>query len=259
MLPARGCGRTLPRLGRRARLGLHLDLSGARFPRLPRPRRHHARAAAGDRGDGGRDGARGQPLLAAHLRPARPPGRRGVPRVDRRGAGRAARPRCCSPPAAPSPTTSRSRASSTPAATPTRAGSASWSARSSTTPSWTACDFLVGHEGAEVTWLEVDRAGPRATRTVRAAIEADPTSVALVTRDVGQQRGRHGAARRRGRRRGPRARHPGAHRRRPGRRSAAGRLRRLRRRPAHAQRPQDRRAARHRRPAGPARRHAACR
>ena len=42
-------------------------------------------------------------------------------------------------------------------------------------------DFLVGHEGAEVTWLEVDAQGRVQPGTVRAAIEADPSSVALVS------------------------------------------------------------------------------
>ncbi|MEO8556290.1 MAG: cysteine desulfurase family protein [Actinomycetota bacterium] len=41
-------------------------------------------------------------------------------------------------------------------------------------------DFLEAHEGAKVTWLEVDRAGRVHPETVRAAIEADPESVALV-------------------------------------------------------------------------------
>jgi cysteine desulfurase len=41
--------------------------------------------------------------------------------------------------------------------------------------------FLVGHEGAEVTWLEVDPQGRVQPGTVRAAIEADPSSVALVS------------------------------------------------------------------------------
>ena len=78
-------------------------------------------------------------------------------------------------------------------------------------------------------------------------------------RDVGQQRGRHGAAGRRDRRRGPRARRPGAHRRRAGGRSGAGRLRRQRRRPADGHRAQDRRPGRRRRAARPARRASSCR
>ena len=42
-------------------------------------------------------------------------------------------------------------------------------------------DFLVAHEGAKVTWLEVDHVGRVHPETVRAAIEADPESVALVS------------------------------------------------------------------------------
>ena len=42
-------------------------------------------------------------------------------------------------------------------------------------------DFLEAHEGAKVTWLEVDHAGRVHPETVRTAIEADPDSVALVS------------------------------------------------------------------------------
>jgi cysteine desulfurase len=42
-------------------------------------------------------------------------------------------------------------------------------------------DFLQAHEGAKVTWLEVDQLGRVHPETVRAAIEADPESVALVS------------------------------------------------------------------------------
>jgi cysteine desulfurase len=42
-------------------------------------------------------------------------------------------------------------------------------------------DFLEAHEGAKVTWLEVDHLGRVHPETVRAAIEADPDSVALVS------------------------------------------------------------------------------
>jgi cysteine desulfurase len=42
-------------------------------------------------------------------------------------------------------------------------------------------DFLEAHEGAKVTWLEVDRVGRVHPETVRAAIEADSDSVALVS------------------------------------------------------------------------------
>jgi cysteine desulfurase len=42
-------------------------------------------------------------------------------------------------------------------------------------------DFLVATEGAVVSWLEVDAQGRVRPETVRAAIEADPASVALVS------------------------------------------------------------------------------
>jgi cysteine desulfurase len=42
-------------------------------------------------------------------------------------------------------------------------------------------NFLEAHEGAKVTWLEVDDVGRVHPETVRAAIEADPDSVALVS------------------------------------------------------------------------------
>ncbi len=42
-------------------------------------------------------------------------------------------------------------------------------------------DFLEAHEGAKVTWLEVDHVGRVHPETVRTAIEADPDSVALVS------------------------------------------------------------------------------
>src|SRR6478672_10897056 len=42
-------------------------------------------------------------------------------------------------------------------------------------------DFLVAHEGAKVTWLESTADGRVEPATVRAAIEADPASVALVS------------------------------------------------------------------------------
>ncbi|MFN2559864.1 MAG: cysteine desulfurase family protein [Jatrophihabitans sp.] len=44
-----------------------------------------------------------------------------------------------------------------------------------------AVEWLVGHEGADVTWLPVDRTGLVAPAALRAAIEEDPDSVALVT------------------------------------------------------------------------------
>jgi cysteine desulfurase len=42
-------------------------------------------------------------------------------------------------------------------------------------------EFLQAHEGAKVTWLEVDGVGRVHPETVRAAIETDPDSVALVS------------------------------------------------------------------------------
>ncbi len=42
-------------------------------------------------------------------------------------------------------------------------------------------EFLEAHEGAKVTWLEVDHVGRVHPETVRAAIKADPDSVALVS------------------------------------------------------------------------------
>ena len=42
-------------------------------------------------------------------------------------------------------------------------------------------DFLEAHEGAKVTWLEVDQVGRVHPETVRAAIGADPETVALVS------------------------------------------------------------------------------
>jgi cysteine desulfurase len=44
-----------------------------------------------------------------------------------------------------------------------------------------AVEWLVGHEGADVTWLPVDRTGVVAPGALRVAIEEDPGSVALVT------------------------------------------------------------------------------
>ena len=44
-----------------------------------------------------------------------------------------------------------------------------------------AIDWLVAHEGAEVSWLPVDETGTVAADVLRTAIEADPASVALVS------------------------------------------------------------------------------
>ena len=105
-------------------------------------------------------------------------------------------------------------------------------ARSSTTPCSTRCDWLASHEGAE------RRAGCRSTTLGRVAparcaprSSRDPDAVALVTvmwanNEVGtvQPVAELAAV-------APGARHPVPHRRGPGRRAAAGRLRRQRRRP----------------------------
>ena len=170
---------------------------------------------------------RRQPELAARLRPARPPGRGGVPRDDRAGAELPARrggvhlrrhrggqPRAQGhplgaagrrPAAHPDPD-HRRRA-------PRRARPAALAGASTRAPRSSCC------RSTQPGRLDVD--------ALRAAIERDPDSVVADLGDVGQQRGRHAAADRRGRRDRGRARHPGAHRRRPGRRRGAGRLRRL--------------------------------
>ena len=99
------------------------------------------------------------------------------------GAGRwaPARPRSCSPPAAPSPTTWRSRACSAPAGTadPRRVRLLVSAVEHHAVLD--CVDFLVASEGAVVSWLEVDAQGRVRPETVRAAIEADPASVALVS------------------------------------------------------------------------------
>ena len=79
-------------------------------------------------------------------------------------------------------------------------------------------------------------------------IERDPEQRRADLGDVGQQRGRHAPADRRGGRARGAARHPRAHRRDPGRGRRAGRLLRERRRPDDADRAQDRRPVRGRAP-----------
>ena len=44
-----------------------------------------------------------------------------------------------------------------------------------------AIDWLVAHEGAEVTWLPVDETGTVRPEQLRAAIDTDPSSVALIS------------------------------------------------------------------------------
>ena len=117
---------------------------------------------------------RRQPELAARLRAARPPGRRGVPRDDRPGAQLPARARSSSPPAAPRPTTSRSRASTGRGAPPTRAAPASCPPRSSTTPCSTRWTGSATTEGAEVELLPVDARGRLDVDALRAVGRARP-------------------------------------------------------------------------------------
>ena len=88
-------------------------------------------------------------------------------------------------------------------------------------------DWLGEREGAEVELLPVDRRGRLDVDALRAVRRARPRLGRPGLGDVGQQRGRHPPAGRRGRRDRRRARHPGAHRRRPGRRPGPGRLRGL--------------------------------
>ncbi len=90
-----------------------------------------------------------------------------------------------------------------------------------------------------VEWLARPRAprspGCRSTRSAGSSVDAlreeldrHGDEIAVITVDVGQQRGRHGPAGRRAGRGRRRARHPVPHRRDPGDRPGAGRLRRLR-------------------------------
>ena len=60
--------------------------------------------------------------------------------------------------------------------------------------------WLADSEGAEVELLPVDGTARLDVDALRAAVERDPESVAADLGDVGQQRGRHPAADRRGRR-----------------------------------------------------------
>ena len=162
----------------------------------------------------------GNAVLAARCRPPRPPRRRGVARVDRGGARRAAQrgrlhrrrhrgrqPRRQGPVLGaaatdPSPPPARHLAiEHHAAARPGAAGSPSTRAPGRRVPPSTAS------AGSTST-----RCAPRSTR--------DPSRSPLVGGDVGQQRGRHRAADRRARRDRARARHPVAHRRGAGRRPA---------------------------------------
>ena len=162
---------------------------------------------------------RRQPLVAARLRPARPPGGRGVPRADRRGARRPARrgrlhhrrhrgrqPRGQGPLLGPP------RRRPAPAPHPGQRGRAPRRARPAATGSPST-------RAPRSSWLPVDAHGPaRPSTRCAPRSSATPARSPLVIGDVGQQRGRHGPAGRRARRGRRRARRPGAHRRRAGRR-----------------------------------------
>ena len=102
-------------------------------------------------------------------------------------------------------------------------------------------DWLAEHEGAEVELLPVDQRGRLDVDALRASIERDPDSVALISvmwanNEVGTLQPVDEVVAL-----AADARHPGPHRRRPGGRRGPGRLRRLRRRRADVHRPQGRR------------------
>ena len=88
-------------------------------------------------------------------------------------------------------------------------------------------NWLVEHEGAQVTWLPTAADGSVSAAALREAA-AEPRRRRAGLGDVGQQRGRHHHADRRTRRRRRRVRRPDAQRRRSGGGSAAGRVRRQR-------------------------------
>ncbi len=113
--------------------------------------------------------------------------------------------------------------------------------------------WLAEEIGAEVELLPVDARWPARRRRAARGDRAGPRQRGPRVGDVGQQRGGHPPAGRRGggARRG--ARHPGAHRRRAGGRLGAGRLLRQRRRPDDPHRPQGRRPLRRGCPDRPAR------
>ena len=132
---------------------------------LPRPRRDHADAPGGRRGDDRAARRRRQRDLAARLRAGTPAGSSRSParRSPRRSTAGPAR--SSSPPAAPSPTTSRSRASTGRGAPPTRAAPGSSPPPSSTTPCSTRCTGSAEHEGAERRAAAGRPAGPGSTST----------------------------------------------------------------------------------------------
>ena len=215
--------------------------------RLPRPRRDHADAAGGRRGDDRAPRRRRQRQLPARLRPARPPGGRGVARDHRAGARLPARrggvhlrrhrgrqPRAQGHLLVPA------RRRPAPHPHPRHRGRAPRRARPAA-----LARRARGRRGRAAAGRP--RSGRLDVDALRGVDRARPRLGRAGLGDVGQQRGRHPAADRRGRRARRRARHPGAHRRRPGGRRGAGRLRRLRRRRADPDRAQGRRAVRRRR------------
>ena len=157
-----------------------------------------------------------------------PPGR-GVARDARRGASARARPRSSSPPAAPSPTTSRvkgiywARRDADPRRRRVIVSAVEHHAVLD------AAEWLAAHEGARLTGCRSTApARSRPTRSGR-RIDANPDDVALISvMWANNEVGTIQPIRRAGRDR-PRARHPDAQRRRAGRRRGAGRLRGLRR------------------------------
>ena len=214
--------------------------------RLPRPRGDHADAARGGRRDDRASSARSATRRRCTPRAAGPAGSSRSPasRSPRRSApGRA---RSSSPPAAPRPTTWPSRASTGRAARRrTRADAGSWSPRDRAPRGARPGRLARRARGRRAScWLPVDDAGRVRPDALRAALAPRPGRDRAGHRDVGEQRGRHGAADRRARRGRPRVRRPAPHRRGAGGRSAAGRLRRQRRRRADRHRPQARRPGR---------------
>ena len=165
----------------------------------------------------------------ARLRARRPPGRRGVPGAHRRGARRPARARWCSPRAAPRRTTSRSRASTGPAATedPRRHAHPDHRRRAprGPRPAGVAGRARTARRSSCSAVDEHGRARPRrAARQPSSATRArSPWSrVMWANNEVGTLQPVEEVVALRAR-----ARHPGAHRRRAGGRRGAGRLRRV--------------------------------
>ena len=188
-----------------------------------------------------------QRLLAARLGPRHPARRGGVPRADRGGAGL--------PPGRGRVHLRRHRVRQ-PGGQGTVLGAAADDARRTRILA-TAVEhhavldplhWLAERDGAAVELLPVDAECRLDIEALKRAIDRDPGRSPLVVGDVGQQRGRHAPADRRGGRPGARPRDPRAHRRGAGRRPGAGRLRRVRHRRTHPDRAQARRPVRRRRP-----------